>query len=431
MKISRRNLLKSASAGAAASLLPPRLQESAPTQKSSSNSQLPAAFSKLLPIEDRIHPITVDEFKARVIQAQKLMTDSKPPLAALYLTGGSSLYYFTGLRWGLSERLAAVVIPRSGDLLAVCPAFEEGRFRESLRWPVEVRTWQEDESPYAVIAQWFADRGIRTGAVGIEETTKYVFFDGLRQAAHGLTYASGDPITHICRSRKSAHELELMRLACSATFDVYRAVFASLQAGMTQFDVARLVSQGFERMGLEGGALVLFGEWAARPHGTRQPQKLEEGQVVLIDGGTSVDGYQSDVTRCSVIGKPPDKLLKSFDILRRAQDAALAAAVAGHECGSVDDAARGIVVDAGFGLGYKYFTHRLGHGIGLDGHEWPYLVRGSKIIMQPGMTFSNEPGIYIPGDYGLRLEDDMVISDSGPAQLLTPGFCPFLETPIA
>jgi Xaa-Pro dipeptidase len=221
-----------------------------------------------------------------------------------------------------------------------------------------------------------------------------------------------------------------MRLACEATFEVFRAVFASLQTGMSQSDIAALVDRGFSRMGLRGGALVLLGEWAALPHGTVKPQKLTEGEVVLIDGGTSVEGYQSDVTRCGVIGKPSDKQLRAFEILRRAQDAALDACRSGKFSGAVDDAARAVVTSAGFGPDYKFFTHRLGHGIGLDGHEHPYLVRGSKTILQPGMTFSNEPGIYVRGDYGVRLEDDMVVMPGGAAQLLTPGFSPSFEKPV-
>jgi Xaa-Pro dipeptidase len=265
----------------------------------------------------------------------------------------------------------------------------------------------------------------------VEETTRYTFFDRMRLAAPSLNFVSADPITIGCRAQKSPHELEFMRLACAATFDVYKALFASLKEGLTQRQVGGLLEQGFEKMGLQGEALVLFGPSAALPHGTREEQILREGMGVLIDGGTQIEGYPSDITRTGVLGKPTEKLQRAFEIVRGAQDAALAAAVAGHECGSVDDAARKVITDAGFGPNYKYFTHRLGHGIGLDEHEWPYLVRGNKTILKPNMTFSNEPGIYVVGEYGLRCEDDMVIAESGPAQLLTAGFQPSLEKPIA
>ena len=428
MPLSRRTLLKTGVTTGAltygAAALP---SLAAPTPRES--PQLPAAFEQLKPIRERIRPVTAEEFQGRIQHAQRLMTEAKPAFAALYVTPGSSLYYFTGIRWGLSERLLALTIPRTGEPMLVCPAFEQGRLRELLRWPIEIRAWQEDENPSALVAQWLTERGVRTGRIGIEETTKYAFFDALRRAAPALEYASGDPVSIGCRGRKSPHELELMQLACEATVDVYRAVFASLSAGMSQGDIGALISRGFERVGLHGGALVLLGQWAALPHGTTQPQQLKEGEIVLIDGGTSVEGYPSDVTRCGMLGKPSDKLQRAFDTVRKAQEAALAAAARGKLSGRVDDAARSVITGAGYGTGYQLFTHRVGHGIGLDGHEHPYLVRGSKTVLEPGMTFSNEPGIYVRGDYGLRLEDDMVIEPEGPARLLTPGLSSSLEKP--
>jgi Xaa-Pro dipeptidase len=224
--------------------------------------------------------------------------------------------------------------------------------------------------------------------------------------------------------------LELMRLACEATFDVYRCVFASLKEGMSEEEIGRLVSAGFAKMKLRGGALVLLGASAALPHGTKQPQKLKDGDVVLIDGGCAVEGYESDVTRTSVYGRAPEKVQRAYETVRKAQDAALTAARVGKLSGSVDDAARAVITAAGYGPDYKFFTHRLGHGIGLDGHEHPYLVRGSTTVLEAGMTFSNEPGIYVPGEFGLRCEDDMVIMAEGSAQLLTPGFQVSLEKPL-
>ncbi len=425
MPISRRSLLKTGAVLGAASALPDFA--ASPQQEM---PKVPEAFSGLNSIRDRIRPITVEEFQARIQLAQRLMAEAKPAFVTLYVTPSTSLYYYTGIRWALSERLLALVIPRAGEPMIVCPAFEESRLRELLRWPIEVRAWQEHENPSALVVKWLAEHGLRSGRVGIEETTRFTFYDALRRAGPSLDYAIGDAITIGCRARKSAHELELMQLACWATCEVYKAVFAALSEGMTQRDIGALVAQGFQRMGLSGGALVLLGEWAALPHGTTQSQKLREGQVVLVDGGTSVDGYASDVTRCTVLGKPSDKLRRAFETVRRAQDAALAAAVRGRPCASVDDAARAVITAAGYGTNYQLFTHRLGHGIGLDGHEHPYLVRGSKTILEPGMTFSNEPGIYVRGDFGIRLEDDMVIEPEGPARLLTPGFSESLEKPV-
>jgi Xaa-Pro dipeptidase len=416
----------SGTAAVSAMALAPQAQ----TVPQDAGGTLPPAFSALKPLGSRIHPINADEFQERMRHAQKLMAESSPRYDALFVAPGTSLYYFTGIRWGGSERLLALVLPRTGNPIVIVPGFEEGRLHEKLHFPAEVRVWQEDESPTKIAAAALGDRGIRTGRIGVEETAAFTFFDHLRAAGPGFECVSGDSVTIACRGRKSAHELELMRLACDATFEVFRAVFASLKEGMSQEDIGKLVEGGFSKMGLRGGALVLLGASAALPHGTIKPQKLKDGDVVLIDGGCMVEGYESDVTRTGVFGKAPEKVARVYDIVRKAQNAALDGARAGRLSGSVDDAARKVVTDAGFGPDYKFFTHRLGHGIGLDGHEHPYLVRGSKTVLEPGMTFSNEPGIYIPGEFGMRCEDDMVIAADGPAQLLTQGFAVSLEKPL-
>jgi Xaa-Pro dipeptidase len=422
---SRRNFLRGTAAASALALTPraDTLAEDAP-------GNLPAAFAGLKPLGSRVHPIQADEFHERLMHAQKLMSAPGSKFDALFFAPGTSLYYFTGIRWGMSERLLGLVLPRTGEPIVVVPAFEEDRLREKLHFAAEVRVWQEDQSPTKIAAAALADRGIRTGRMGVEETTPFTFSNRLRGAAPGFEYVSADAVTIACRGRKSPHELELMRLACEATCDVFRAVFASLKAGMSQEEIGKLVEGGFLKMGLRGGALVLLGASAALPHGTIQPQKLKEGDVVLIDGGCTVDGYESDVTRTGVFGKPSEKISSVYEIVRNAQNAALDAARAGKLSGTVDDAARKVVTNAGYGPDYKYFTHRLGHGIGLDGHEHPYLVRGSKTVLEPGMTFSNEPGLYIVGEFGLRCEDDMAIVADGPAQLLTPGFPVSLEKPL-
>jgi len=439
----RRSFLQQTIAAASLGAFAPPLAAHGQPQVHPSDSTLPPAFGKLAPLGARVHPITPDEFSERIAHAQRLMADppsqaadssSTPPQKydALFVAPGTSLYYFTGVRWWPSERLLGLVIPREGKPIMVVAGFEEGRLREQLHIPMEIHVWQEDESPAKLAAQALSDRGLRSGLIGVEENTYFTFFDHLRKAAPGFEFTSADPVTIACRGRKSAHELELMRLACDATFDVFRAVFASLKEGMSQSDIGRWVEEGFAKMNLRGDALVLIGASAALPHGSIKPQTLKPGDVVLIDGGTKVEGYESDVTRTIVFGeKPPDKLVKVFDTLRKAQDAALDAARAGHLSGTVDDAARAVVTSAGYGSGYKLFTHRLGHGIGLDGHEHPYLVRGSKTVLQSNMTFSNEPGIYVPGEFGIRCEDDMVVMPDGPAQLLTQGFAPSLEKPFA
>jgi len=418
--VSRRRFLNSTSAlglGAAVASIP------------SAHADTPA-FRSLKPLGDRVHPITAEEFQNRAHHAQELMGQLDPKFDAILLGPSTSLYYFTGIRWWLSERLLCLVLPRSGQPVLISPAFEESRMRESLRYSVEVRVWQEDESPTQLIATTFADRKISTGRIGIEEALPFTFYDHLRATASGCTFLSADPVTVGCRSIKSEHELALMRLACEATFDVFREVFALLKEGMAQADIGDLINTGFAKMALRGEALVLLGASAAQPHGSKVPKKLEEGNVVLIDGGCTVEGYQSDVTRTGIFGKPSVKVQQVYEIVRKTQDAALDAARSARLSGSVDDAARAVITRSGYGPDYSYFTHRLGHGIGLDGHEHPYLVRGSKTVLMPGMTFSNEPGIYIPGEFGLRCEDDMVIVADGPAKLLTQGFQVSLEKPL-
>jgi len=426
-KYSRRKFVQSA--GALAALAPATALAQEKPQGTATNS-LPPAFEPLKPLGSRVKPIRSEEYRTRIARAQQLLAKQSLKLDALFVATGTSLYYFTGVHWWASERLLGLLIPQKGEPIVVCAAFEEGRFREQLHFPAEVRTWQEDESPTKLAAAALADRGLRTGRIGVEEATMFTFFDHLRQAAPGFEFVSADPVTIACRGVKSAHELELMRLACEATCDVYRAVFASLREGITQGEISKLVEAGFAKMGLRGDALVLTGASAALPHGTVKAQSLREGDVILIDGGCKVEGYSSDVTRTGVLGKPSDKIQRACEIVRKAQDAALDAARKGKLSGTVDDAARGVITSAGYGPGYKYFTHRLGHGIGLDGHEHPYLVRGSKTVLAPGMTFSNEPGVYIPGEFGLRCEDLMVIAEDGPAQLLTPRFQVSLEKPL-
>jgi Xaa-Pro dipeptidase len=288
--------------------------------------------------------------------------------------------------------------------------------------------WQEDESPYERVAQGFSDRGIASEAIGIEETGKFVFSDNLRKAAASVTFGSATPVTAGCRMIKSAHEIELMRLAASVTLAAYEATYRSIKVGMTQKDVAGFVEAAHRKLGFEGGADVQVGEFSAFPHGSVVAQDIRESTIVMMDGGCSVQGYQSDITRTFVLGKASDKMKQVFDIVHRAQSSALAAARPGVEAGSVDAAARKVITDAGYGPDYKYFTHRLGHGMGMDGHEWPYLVRGNRLKLKSEMTFSDEPGIYIRGEFGLRLEDDMHITENG-AALFTPQ-SPSVENPF-
>ena len=396
---------------------------------SQSPSTLPASIAALTSMRSQAKPITSEERRVRVEKARRLMAEEK--IGALVLSGGTSLVYFTNIRWGGGERLFACVIPVKGAPFFVCPAFEEDRAKEQIALGpfadgvADVRTWNEDESPYALVAQGLKDRGLATGTVGVEETMKFVWSDGIATAAPQLKVVSGTPITAGCRMIKDEHELELMRIASQATLRVYDAVYHALEPGMTQNQVSDLIDAGYRQVGFPGEASVQVGEYTALPHGSITPQTIREGTIIMIDDGCTVQGYQSDITRTFVIGKPTAKMHTVFDIVRRAQTAALEAARPGVPLESIDAAARKVVVDAGYGPGFKYFSHRLGHGMGMEGHEWPYLVKNNMfgwnkaLTAQPGMVFSDEPGIYIRGEFGVRLEDDLYITPDG-AKLFTP-----------
>ena len=389
---------------------------------------LPASIAALTSMRDQVKPITNAERRARVEKATRLMAEKK--IAALVLTPGTSLDYFTNIHWSGGERLFACVIPAKGEPFFVCPAFEEDRAREQIALGpfgsgrADVRTWQEDESPYELVARGLRDRGVSSGSIGIEENAKFVWTNAIAAAARSARIVSGTPITAGCRMIKDGPEFELMQLASTATLRVYEAVYRALQPGMTQTQASDLIDLAYQRVGFRGEATVQTGEFTALPHGSAAPQIIREGTIIMVDDGCTVDGYQSDITRTFVLGKASDKAKRVFEIVREAQSAALRAAKPGVPLESIDAAARGVITAAGYGPGFKYFTHRVGHGIGMDGHEWPYLVKNDmfgftkSLAAQPGMTFSDEPGIYIRGEFGVRLEDDMVITADG-AKLFT------------
>jgi Xaa-Pro dipeptidase len=398
---------------------------------------LPTSVAALPSMASHVRPITSYERMARIEKAKKLMAEGK--IDAIVLAGGTSTLYFANARIGGSERLWAIVIPAKQTPFIVCPAFEEDRAKQILgESPVQnadIRTWQENESPFTVLVQGLQDRGIRTGRLGIEETVKYVFSDSIAKASgHGIETVSATPVTAGCRSIKTDHEVQCLRLAGKATLAVYEAVYKGLDEGMTAADVRALVQAGYQQVGFEGEASINIGEFTALPHGSRTPQTIREGSIIMLDDGCRVEGFTSDITRTFVLGKPTDKMKQIFDIVKRAQQAALAAAKPGVPCGAIDTVARKVIVDAGYGPGFKYFTHRVGHGIGMDMHEWPYLIDNNMFgtplhpVLQTNMTTSDEPGIYLRGEFGVRLEDDMHVTADG-AELLTP-ISPSLEDPF-
>jgi Xaa-Pro dipeptidase len=396
-----------------------------------SHSALPPSISALKSMKEQAKPITVEERRSRQEKARHLMESNH--IDALLLMEGTSLNFFTGIDWWGGERLFAMVLPARGEGFYVCPAFEEGRAREQIATAPDgeqpdVRTWQEDDNPYQRLTQGLKDRGLSAGTLAMEETVRFLFSNGIAKSAAQVNIVSGTPVTAGCRMVKSPHEIELMRLANKVTLTAYEAAYRALREGMTQSQFEDLIGGAYTRLGFPGEASVQVGEFSAFPHGSTIPQVIREGTIVIVDDGCTVEGYQSDITRTFVLGKPSDKMKNLFDIVHQAQTAAFKTARPGLECQAVDAAARKVITDAGYGPDYKYFTHRLGHGIGMDGHEWPYLVRGNTTPMTANMTFSDEPGIYIRGEFGIRLEDDMHITENG-AELFTPQ-SPSLENPF-
>jgi Xaa-Pro dipeptidase len=433
-RISRRSFISAGGAVAATAAL-------AGAQRANADdaTQLPPAIAALPNLTSQSQPFTNQERLARIERARALMAANK--LDAIVLAGNTrSSMYFANLPLDGWERLTALVIPARGKAFLVCPAFEEGRARELLAngpfgKDAGALTWQEDESPFALTGKGLRDRGIQTGTVGLDENMAFVFSDGLRAANPQINFVSATPVISGCRMIKEPHEIACMKLACRATLLVYRAVAQSLHPGMTTVDVEKLVDAAYARVGFEGEASLNVDEFTALPHGSPKPQTLRDGSILMLDDGCEVEGYTSDITRTFVLGKATDKMKSVFDIVHRAQAAAVQTARPGVPAADVDAAARKVIVDAGYGPGYKYFTHRLGHGIGLDMHEWPYFARNNMFgwdlhpKLAPHMVLSDEPGIYIPGEFGIRLEDDLLVTENG-AELMTPQ-SPSLEDPFA
>ena len=407
----RRDFLRFSAAAAGLSLLNgviPDVLAGAP------QATQPEAIRRLRRMTDGIVPISAGERQTRIEKARRLMRDNH--IDAIYIEPGTSMLYFTGMRWGTSERMFAAVIPAKGEIAWVCPKFEEERARELITMGNDIRTWEEDESPYQRVAEILRDRGVIAGTVGIEERVRFFLYDGIRLAAPALKFVSATPVTAGCRMFKSPAEIALTQLANDITIEAYKATRASITEGMTQGEFAGNCAAAFRALGSPGGIFVSFGKYTAFPHGSSTPQRLKEGDVVLMDGGCTVEGYESDITRTFVFGKPTDRQRKIWDLEKKAQDAAFAAAKVGAPCESVDAAARKVITDAGFGPGYKVpgLPHRTGHGIGMDGHEWTNFVKGNKRPIQPGMCFSDEPTIVIYGEFGIRLEDCLYITENGP-----------------
>jgi Xaa-Pro dipeptidase len=370
----------------------------------------------LKPMTSGAKPISPAERNARVTKLQGLMQQKK--IAALLVDTGSTLDYFTGVQWHLSERVTAAVIPASGKTVIVTPFFEQPTIHEMLQIPAEIRTWQEDENPFELIAGVLNDRSAPTGPLAVEGTTRYYVLDAVTKALkRQREVVPGHELVRACRMFKSPAELALLQIANDVTLTALRYVHAHLELGMRTADVSDLMDQATVALGAESEfSMALLNEASAFPHGSKVVQTIRNGSVVLMDCGCVVHGYQSDISRTWVFGEPTARQREVWNTVRRGQEIALETAKAGVPTGNIDKAVRAFYESKGWGNNYSLpgLSHRTGHGIGLDGHEDPYLVRSDTTPLQAGMCFSDEPGIYIPGEFGIRLEDCWHMTEQGP-----------------
>lgn len=415
MNFTKRAFLKAS--GAALATLP----LSTSTLAAAANTQTASTTDSLSNITHGMKPISAAERYTRIAKAQRLMKQHN--IAALILEPGAAMDYFSGIQWRRSERLTAVVIPKEGEVAVVCPFFEEPSIRESLQVGEDVRVWQEHESPFAVISQILKERGLNKGKIALESSVRYFVLRGLMELLPNMQDVSAEAITLGCRMFKDQHELELMHKANEVTLKAYAHIWSKLELGMSQSDVKQIMSNAQTQLGGSGvWNMALFNEASAYPHGTKQEQSMTEGSIVLMDCGCSVHGYQSDISRTFVYGEASKKQRLIWDLVRQGQAIAFEKAQLGTPAGQVDDAVRAYYSKQGLGPDYKLpgLSHRTGHGIGMQGHEPVNFVHGETETLKPGMCFSNEPGIYLPGEFGIRLEDCIYMTDQGPQWFSKP-----------
>ena len=384
-----------------------------------STLSLKSSNSALAPIE--FTPISAEERKMRVAKAQKLMAEKQ--IQAIILDAGINMNYFTGISWHPSERSMLAVIPVKGEINFICPAFEEDRFLEMAPTGTKVSIWEEDENPFALTTCVLKGIGIEKGQIGMDEFCRFFIFDGLRKSDASFQFVSADPITIPCRIIKSSAEISLMQKANDATVKAIQAGIAALSIGCTPRQISQKIAQSHAEQGaMHGFASVTFGVATSFPHGSSRKQILKTGDVVMLDCGCSVGGYESDITRTVVFGEPSAKQKQIWDLEKKAQQAGFEAAKLGAPAENVDIAARKVLIDAGFGPDYKLpgLPHRTGHGIGMSGHEWGNMVKGNKAPLEIGMCFSIEPTIAIPGEFGVRLEDCAYMTADGPKWFSNP-----------
>lgn len=381
------------------------------------------------PWTDRAPAISPTERQARLERARHLMATLGAD--ALLINAGTSLNYFAGISWGASERLVAMMLPRQGRPIVICPFFERGSLEAELRIEADLRLWQEDQDPYALVAGALKENG--GNRLALDPGAAFAVYSGLKRAGDSIEIVDATSIIDGCRSCKSPAELALMQQAKNMTLEIHRRAARVLAPGVTTTEVKRFIDQAHRAIGADDGStfcIVQFGKATAYPHGLPGEQRLQEGDMVLIDTGCRVQSYHSDITRSYVYGQATAEQRQIWDLEQEAQQAAFDAARPGIPCHTADDAARAVLAKGGLGPDYILpgLPHRTGHGIGLSIHEAPYLVRGDKTPMAPGMCFSNEPMIVVPDRFGIRLEDHFYVTETGAAWFTRPQ--PSIDAPF-
>ncbi|CAM1334741.1 M24 family metallopeptidase [Tenacibaculum aestuariivivum] len=386
-------------------------------------STIEAELNAITPKAHLVKPIQKEEFQSRIDKACLMMKDQNKQ--AMYLHAGTNLFYFTGMKWSSSERMVGALLFQNGDLHFIAPRFEKGTILDFMLINGEVNCWEEHESPYKLFVKILQSNNVVTGAILMDEATPFFVIDGITKVATSYSLENAKSITAGCRMIKSEAEIAIMQLAMDITLEVQKAVARILRVGISAKEIEDFIHEAHIKYGATAGSyfcIVLFGVDSSFPHGVKTPKNLEENEIVLVDTGCQIHNYISDITRTYIFGEADDLQKSIWSIEKETQQAAFDAAQLGNVCADIDDASRKVLESHKLGPDYDLpgLPHRTGHGIGLDIHEWPYIVRNDKTVIKQGMTFSNEPMICVPNKFGIRHEDHIYMTESGPKWFTEP-----------
>ena len=386
-------------------------------------STIKEELAAITPIVNFVKPIQKEEFQQRIDKACQLMQEQNVP--AFYLHSGKNLFYFTGMKWNASERMVGALLFPNGTLVYIAPEFEKGTIFDFMLIEGAVRGWEEHESPYELFILLLKENGLDSGEISMDEATPFFVFDGIQNGQNSYKLVNAKPITAGCRMIKSDAEIAIMQQAMNITLEVQKAAARILRVGISTKEVTDFINDAHVKYGIPSGSyfcIVLFGVDSSFPHGVKSPKDLAENEVVLVDTGCVLHDYISDITRTYVFGKASEEQTRIWNIEKETQQAAFDAAQLGNTCAAIDAAARVVLEFYNLGPDYKLpgLPHRTGHGIGLEIHEWPYLVRNDHTILEIGMTVSNEPMICVPDKFGIRLEDHIYMTNKGPKWFTKP-----------